>query len=423
MRAARAASERYAGLQAAEHWRRALALWPPGVAEVNDPPTRRHEVVAGIAVQCDLSGRPRDAVPVLESELALPDPPHLYDIAERRPPPPVGPGSTPHSSWRRRRPAIIEQSINALPHAPPSHRGSLRRCTWQRHQDRVARSTHRGDRRLSAEAAPWPPRPVTASSNARSSPSGSGSSPHQDHARAVNEIERIIRTFAQTRPARNLYVAVRHTDILLMACRPADDVLRAARPSCSRPHSWRHHERAANMLMSNVAGWRAPGLVVRAMQHRGETAVAVPGPLPPPRSRHSRGDAEHEHGARRLVRLRRRSRTRSSTRPSSSRRHLSPRDLDGRSAEAPADAGGARRRRRSALPGTAGDSPGAHAAAAAAADAGPAQLKGRRQQPRRAPRAMHHDPFSPELVLADRACLPQWEAEKQRARGTLSRVS
>ena len=49
MRAAPAASERFAGMQAADHWRRALALWPPGVAEVDDQPIRSHEVVAGIA--------------------------------------------------------------------------------------------------------------------------------------------------------------------------------------------------------------------------------------------------------------------------------------------------------------------------------------------------------------------------------------
>ena len=80
IRAARAASDRFAGSQAADHWLRALALWPEGTASLVDPTLRRHELVAGVSTQLDLAARPLEAVSVLEAALGTSG---YYDDSER----------------------------------------------------------------------------------------------------------------------------------------------------------------------------------------------------------------------------------------------------------------------------------------------------------------------------------------------------
>lgn len=282
VRAARSASERYAGMQAAEHWRRALALWPPGVAEVDDPPTRRHEVVAGIAGQCDLSGRPRDAVPVLESELALPDPPHLYDTAERA-------DLLLHLARFNSSQFVsgdlgmrlIEQAIVLYRTLPPSP-GLAAALTWRGselewHGRRIDATlvlaeaaqvaAEAGDRQLE--------RTVRAQWAWQLGALG--------HLGSVDEIERVVREFGpDSSLPRNLTVAVRHTDILLMACRPADDVLRAAGPALEQAARWQITTSHANVLMTNVAqALRQAGRIGDAMEGlRVETQDEEPAPLP-----------------------------------------------------------------------------------------------------------------------------------------------
>ncbi len=187
-------SERYAGLQAAAHWRRALALWPPGAGgggRSTQPAGTRWSPAS--PPSCDLSGRPRDAVPVLEAELALagPAPP----VRHRRTSGPAAPAGPVQLLTVRRR--IARPAADRA-----RHRGSTARCrpppglaaalTWRGHRARVARSTHRGDADVLAEAAAGGGRrPGTASSNARSAPSGPGSSAASGATHgSVDEIER-----------------------------------------------------------------------------------------------------------------------------------------------------------------------------------------------------------------------------------------
>ena len=293
VRAARAAAERYSGLQAAAHWRRALALWPSGAAEAGEPPVRRHEVVAGIATQLDLAGRPRDAAPVLEAELALTDPPHLYDVAER--------ADLLRQLARLNSSQFVGGSLGLqmIEHAIDLYRtldptpGLATALTWKGTElEWGGRRTEATD--VLAEAAAVVAgtgdrlleRSVLAQWAWQLAASGDAGS--------VDEIDRITRTFGQDEsPLRNLWVAVRHTDILLMACRPAEDVARAARPALDQAARWQITGGHADILKSNVAqAWRRAGKVGRAMEVVGdETRAEEPGTLvlPPRRSRHSRG--------------------------------------------------------------------------------------------------------------------------------------
>ena len=72
IRAARAASERFAASQAADHWLRALDLWPQDSSTAGEPPLRRYAVIAGAADQLVLAGRSAEETPVLEEALRTP---------------------------------------------------------------------------------------------------------------------------------------------------------------------------------------------------------------------------------------------------------------------------------------------------------------------------------------------------------------
>ncbi|HYJ26674.1 MAG TPA: ATP-binding protein [Nocardioides sp.] len=423
VRAARAAGDRFALVQAAEHWRRALALWPPDAAAAGSPPVRRHEAVAGIATQLDLAGRPREAVPVLEAELALPDPPHRYDVAER--------ADLLHHLARFNSSQfvagdvglrLVEQSIRLYRTLPPSP-GLAAALTWRGtelewHGRRIDATlalaeaaqvaAEAGDRQLE--------RTVRAQWVWQLAALG-----HDD---AVNEIERVVRDLGpDTNLPRNLYVAVRHTDILLMAGRPADEVLRAAEPSLRQAAQWEVTTSRANVLMSNVAqALRRAGRVREAMQHlRVETADDVPDSLPFLHLERAILEVmlDHEQEARRRL----------SAFDAGRHEVVDTVLLAGHLHYAawmgvPADGLRLARavligRHDEVSPGTAGDL--LVLAARAAADATIAGDVSERKavalslDDLRA--AMHHDPFSRGSVLADRACLPQWIAEKQRLLG------
>lgn len=423
VRAARAASERHAGMQAAEHWSRVLALWPPDAAEVGSPPTRRHEALAGIAAQLDLAGRPRDAVPVLESELALPDPPHLYDVAER--------ADLLHLLARCNSSQfvpgdvglrLVEQSIELYRTLPPTP-GLAAALTWRgtelewhgRRTDatlalaeaaRVAAQA--GDRQLE--------RTVRAQWVWQLAALG--------HDGALDEMDRLVRDFgADSNLSRNLYVAIRHTDILLMAGRPADEVVRAARPTLEQAAQWEVTTSRANVLMSNVAqALRRAGRVREAVQRlQVDTSKDVPDGVPFLHLERAILEAllGHEEEAQRRLRafdvgrhevvdavlLTGHLHFAAWTGDPADGIELAQAVLLGRHDEV--------------APGIAGDL--LVLTARTAADAAvTADLPGREAVARSLDdlrSAMHHDPFSRQSVVADRACLPQWNAERQRLLG------
>lgn len=423
VRAARAAAERYAGAQAADHWRRVLALWPPDAAEVGDPPVRRHEVVAGIATQLDLAGRARDAKPVLEAELALPDASLLYDVEERadllRQLARLDSSQYAGGSLGLQ---LVDQAIELYRTLPPSP-GLATALTWKgnelewhgRHPEatvvlaeaaKVAAET--GDRLLE--------RSVLAHWAWHLGASGDVTS--------VDEIERIMSQPAgDDNPLRSLWVAVRHTDILLMACRPAEDVARAARPALDMAARWQITGGHQDVLMTNVAqAWRRSGMVGRAMEVIGATTESEQAP-----------DFSFTHIERAVLEV-------LLGHPDAARRRGGSLDLGAHESvdpfilEAhlhyslwmgdPAEGLALAKvvlgpRHDEVATGMAGAL--VVLAAGAAADASASGRRTDRLDVRRSldelRGGLHHDPFAPEAVLADRAYLPQWEAETQRLLG------
>jgi hypothetical protein len=423
VRAARAASTRFAGVQAAEHWHRALVLWPPDAAEAGLPLVRRHEVVAGIASQLDLGGRHRDAVPVLEGELARPDSSHLYDTGER--------ADLLHQLARYNSSHVVtgdlglrlvEQAIELYRTVPPSA-GLVTALLWKGTE--LERHGRRNDAvlvlaeaaRAAAEAGSRQLERMVRAQRAWQLAVGGDAS-------SVGEMERLWREFGpDPNLLRNLFVAVRHTDILLMACRPADEVLRAAAPTLEEASRWQVTTNHANVLLSNVA---------QALRRAGRVSEAMDG---------LKADTEgDELGALPLLHVQRAILEVLLGHEDEAWRRLNTLDLgrhevvDTSILEARLmhaawfgePAGGlelAKRvllgRRGEVSPGTVGDLLVLTAQTAAdAATAAPGQDRRRAIHDLEAVRgAMHHDPFSRTSVMADRACLPQWEAEKRRLLG------
>ncbi|MCY4727083.1 AAA family ATPase [Nocardioides sp. STR2] len=422
VRAARAAEERYAGAQSAEHWRRAHALWPPDAAEVGSPPVRRHEVVAGIASQLDLAGRPREAVPLLESELALPDPPQLFDVAER--------ADLLRQLARLRSSQfvagdvglrLVEQAIALYRGLPPSA-GLAAALLW--HGNELEWHGRRDEATATLEeavhvAATAGDRPLERSVRAQWAWQLAASGDD----RGVEEIEHVIREFGHDgHPSGNLYVAVRHTDILLMACRPAEDVALAAAAALQQAATWRIRSGGAEAVKVNVSqAWRRAGMVGRAMEAvAADTAAEEPATVSLLHVERAilevllgRRDAV----ARRLDRFERRGGV---VDPFSLEAHLHHVIWWGDPAEGLELAETVLVGRHDEVaPGIAGELLAIVTRAAADATAADptAERTGvaRRVDGLRA--AMHHDPFAPDAVLADRAALPQWQAEKQRLLG------
>ena len=423
VRAARAAAARYAGAHAADHWQRALGLWPHDAAAVGDPPVRRHEVVAGITTQLDLAGRARDAVPVLEAELALPELAHLYEVDERA-------DLLRHLARLNSSQFVVgdlglllvDQAIELYRTLPPSP-GLVTALTWKgielEWHGRRAQATD-----VLAEAARTAAetgdrlaeRSVLAQWAWQLGASG--------EVRSVDEIERVFSEFGEdANPLRTLWVAIRHTDILLMACRPAEDIARAARPALEQAARWSLTGSSANVLRSNVAqAWRRAGMVGRAMDViAAETTADTPRGTP------------YAHVDRAVLEV-------LLGNDVAARRRIGSFDLSGL-AEVNAfileahlsyaiwmgDPAVGLDLAKSVLTSRHDEvSPGLSGellllTAAAAADASAAGPQAARQAARRTLDAirdgLHHDPFAPAAVLADRAARPQWDAETQRVLG------
>lgn len=423
VRAARAASERYAGAQAADHWQRVLALWPPAAAAVGNPPVRRHEVVAGIATQLDLAGRARDAKPVLEAELALPDAPSLYDVEERADL--LRQLARLHSSQYAGGSLglqLVEQAIELYRTLPPSP-GLATALTWKgnelewhgRHPEAAAVlaeaaevAAETGDRLLQ--------RSVLAHWAWHLGASGDATS--------VDEIERIMsQPVGDDNPLRSLWVAVRHTDILLMACRPAEDVARAARPAVDEAAQWQITGGHLDVLMTNVAqAWRRSGMVARAMDVIGAVTESEQAP-----------DFSFTHVERAVLEVLLghpdAARRRGGSLEVGAHESVDPFILEARLHYSlwmgdPAEGLALAKvvlgpRHDEVATGMAGAL--VTLAAGAAADASASDSRSGRLRVCRSldeiRSGLHHDPFAPDAVLADRAYLPQWEAETHRLLG------
>ncbi len=421
IRAARAAAERFSASQAADHWLRTLSLWPAGISVAGDPPLRRHEAVAGAVNQLDLGGRVIEEAPVLEAALSAPD---EFEAAERADLLRLF-ARVNSTQWTAagRGLEYIDQSIALFRTLPPSS-GLATALVWK-----SAELEWRG-RREEATAA------ITEAVQVASL---TGDVPLQRLVRArrawqlavsgddgaVEEIE----TLQTHLPGgsdleQDLDVAIRHTDILVMNCRSASDVDHAARREIDRAERRDLDDHRVRIVKANVAlAWRRAGHLGRALQVlAGDTEVQDPGP-----------GLLWPHIERALLDLLRGNTEAARHRLSYFRpgRHQV---TDALIAEAqmhydiwmgdPADA--FRRfetlidsRHEEISPGTVGDllALGARAAADSAVRSSSSQrhdvirsLLGLRAR-------LHHDPYDPPAVRADRAAGPQWSAELARLRG------
>jgi hypothetical protein len=420
VRAARAAAERFAAAQAADHWLRALELWPRASRETGDEPVRRHEVVAGIASQLDLAGRPAEAVPVLEAELAVPD---LYDVAERADL--MRTLARFNSSQFRTGDhglRMVEQAIELYRSLPPSAglaaalnwRGT--ELEWHGRRDEAAATLDEAIEVAALVGDTLIERSVRAQRAWQMAVSGD--------ARAVETMAGVVDSFGHGENlSRDLPVAVRHTDILLLTCGSADAIAAAARPALELAERWQVASAHVHVIRCNVSqGWRRAGHLRRALDVLSDHTIdEEPGTFPLIHIERAALDVllgQEEAARRRLSHLQ-------------TGQHQV---IDPFVAEALlqygvwlGDPGPAWRqfvailgaRHDEIAPGTVGDllMLAARAAVDMSAHSSPRAREATMRSLLELRADLHHDPFEPSAVLADRAASPQWHAELGRLRG------
>ena len=222
---------------------------------------------------------------------------------------------------------------------------------------------------------------------------------------------------------RDLAVAVRHSDILLMTCGAAEAVEAAARPALELATRWNIAAGHVQVLTCNVSqGWRRQGCVGRALDTVSDHTVdEEPGTFPLVHVERAtlevlRGD--DDAARRRLLHL-----------ESGRSEVMDPFIVEARVLREvwtgdPASGLHAlfdllRGRHDEISPGTVGDLLvlGARAAADMSTGASPRERRGVARSLESFRAGLHHDPFAPSAVLADRASAPQWDAELGRLRG------
>ncbi|SFA77450.1 AAA ATPase domain-containing protein [Nocardioides alpinus] len=420
IRAARAAAERFAASQSADDWLRVRELWPPDARAVDDEQADRYEVVVGIANQLDLAGRPAEAIPVLEAELVTSD---TYDVAERahllallaR-------FNSSQFHVGERGLELNEQAIELYRSLPPSAglaaalnwRGT--ELEWHGRRDEAAAVLDEAARVAAAAGDAPLERSVRAQRAWQMVASGDDT--------GLVEMEHAIEAFGYGHNLkRDLAVAVRHSDALLMTCGSAAAVDAAARPALELARRWNISSGHVQVLTTNVSqAWRREGCVHRALEVVSDhTADEEPGPFPLLHIERAtvdvlRGDAEAAR--RRLSHL-----------ESGRFEVMDPFIVEARGLHEvwTGDPGAGLRALVSALhgrhdeiaPGTVGDllllASRAAADMCAAAPADERRDAARTLETFRA--GLHHDPFEPSAVLADRAAAPQWAAELGRLHG------
>ncbi|MEO5666075.1 MAG: AAA family ATPase [Nocardioides sp.] len=427
IRAAQAASARFAGSQAANHWLRALELWPNGADEAGEPPVRRYTIIAGAVVaQLEIAGQERTVRPLLEAAQAAREEftdaeyADLLRLLARFNSTQLG-GSGLGLQ-------LIDQSIALFRSMPPSE-GLASALNWKGaelewHGRRLEATTTlvEAARVASQVGDATLARAVRAQKTWQQAATGDEG--------AVAAIKDLMANHSAGRdPKDDLYLAIRHTDILLMACRPAVEVQAAARPALDSAARWHMNSARTQVLMCNVAAaWRRAGRITAAREAVTDptpgTDVDVVGSLFVHAERALLEVlADHLDAARRLM----------DELPVQADGAVDPVVVDARMQLDlwAGDPEGAWHRFETLLdtrddeisPGTVGDllALAARAAADMAHDSRNT-FDAERDDLHRAVRTMrsrlHHDPYAPSAVAADRAALPQWSAELKRIRGT-----
>ena len=421
IRAARAASERFAASQAADHWLRALDLWPQDSSTAGEPPLRRYAVIAGAADQLVLAGRSAEETPVLEEALRTPE---EFEEVERADLLRLL-ARVNSTQWTAVGGGLelIDQSIALYRTLPPSG-GLAAALRWKsvelewhgRRDEAIAAITE-------AASAAALAGDLTLVRSIRAQRAWQLAVAGEEA--AVDEIESLRAEFPSgTDLEHDVSVALRHTDILLMSCRPATEVESAARRELDRAEWSDLNDHHVKILKGNVAqAWRRSGDFGRALQVLAvDTELHDPGSGPP-----------FLHPERALLEL-------LQGNIAEARRRLAflipgrHEPLDPFITEAhmqydiwagdPSDAfvrfkGLADSRHDEMSPGTVGDllALGARAAAESTAQSSSSERRDATRSLLGIRARLHHDPYEPPAVRADRAAKPQWSAELARIRG------
>ena len=262
IRAARAASERFAADQAAEHWLRALTLWPTATPALGS--VRRHELVAGAATQLDMAGRPAENRPLLEAELLTPE---LYDAAELADVLRLLAQYTSSQFVRGTRGLqLVERAIDIYRGLPPSEglvaalnwRGT--ELEWHGRRDEATAALDEAVETAALLGKKLLERSVRCQKAWQMCAAGD-----PDGMQAMEEALAVASYGVSL--TKDLAVGARHTDALLMTCAPPQAVEAAAQPALEIATRWGAGTGHLPVLRSNVAlAWLRAGHVTRSLE-------------------------------------------------------------------------------------------------------------------------------------------------------------
>jgi hypothetical protein len=261
-RAAVQADARFAGVEAAELWRRALELWP-GRATVSDPPLRRAAAYVAAIDACRRIGQSHRARALAHEALTRPDelsPLETAELLRRAAANTVeGPG---HQDDRLR---LIERALAIYRTLPPCeglvHTLDLKANLLNREGQFAAASEVLDEASHALDGLDGGPllRGLEASLAWQTAVTG-------DIEAGLARIRAVSSVRTSTpEPERDLYVALTHSDLLLMAGRPAPEVVAVAEQALAGARSWDLRGFEVTVLTFNAAlAWCRAGRVARA---------------------------------------------------------------------------------------------------------------------------------------------------------------
>jgi tetratricopeptide (TPR) repeat protein len=264
IRAASEAAARFAGRVAADHWSRVLGIWPPGVVALGSPPLTRPEVWHAVLDACDLAGdldrgdqaaqqalaesgswRPVDRAELLRRAGHYRS--GLYDLAGAH--------------------RLLDEAIDLYRRLPPSE-GLAQALDIKCHV-----SNRQGHHREAVDLLQEALQVLDAAGGSALQRELLASIAWQDS--VTGHVERAVDRMAEValvapavpEPRRDLQVAVMHTDILLKASRPPEEVEAAAAPGLAAIEAWGLENLRGNLLRANVAlAWMRAGRLERAAE-------------------------------------------------------------------------------------------------------------------------------------------------------------
>lgn len=262
IRAARAADERFAGAEAAHHWRRVLEVWPPQAATVGDSNLTRAQVWLAAMDGEELAGRTNEARVLGQRGLAESDAWADADRAEILRRLAYHEDTLDHVGAGAER---LEQAIDIYRRLPVDV--GLVHCLDRRayHLNQwglihEAAATLEQARAALAELGPHPVmRALLATIAWQATRIG-----RIDEARAM--ITDVARARTPTpEPVIDIWVDLLHTDVLLLACASAEEVAAAAARGLDMAATWGLETRGVGVLRFNAAAaWTRAGRIGRA---------------------------------------------------------------------------------------------------------------------------------------------------------------